>query len=523
MPVNKKRILDPDTFKEAMQSQQLLLAGIAKAIKGSGDITDVTDVVEFARYLGMGMGTDLCPIGKQFQVPKETSMTSAVIKASDSSTLSITLNADIFLEAIGHVGEHVFEAHYDGAVWHKENEENIILADYGITASGTPVEGDKIVITEYASQLAFDLVQYNPTGYEYPYDTTTKGDYAMLLAHKIHSYGSIPYCPSQLMYFAATMAMPAGTYKFTLYKARYGGGSEYDGDYKFTITQDIPLYGGFRIGGLGGWQQSYSPSDVLSKTVSTYGAKFNAAATCTEEDKAKHIRCTTIETGIAITVCASGDTYDYDLGTFTAHTATDYLEDDSTSGLGGKRNRVECQCYGDNRFSKSVFKLYANSEAVAATGEGLGNWYYYQSVFDLPPSASVCNYAGYMHGYGRDFLDSIQKVKVKCALPAYYQSDNTVSYEWVECKFFLPSQCEVSGGNQTSISEGAKLDYYSIYSTQADRRKQSGSSYQYWFTRSAFSGFASGVMYVNPSGAMSDLSAYGANGFVPACIIKKSS
>ena len=128
-----------------------------------------------------------------------------------------------------------------------------------------------------------------------------------------------------------------------------------------------------------------------------------------------------------------------------------------------------------------------------------------------------------MHGYGRDFLDSIQKVKVKCALPAYYQSAGTASYEWVECKFFLPSQCEVSGGNQTSISEGAKLDYYSIYSTQADRRKQSGSSYQYWFTRSADSGVANGVMRVYTSGAMTTTIAGGAIGFVPACIIKKSS
>ncbi len=523
MSVTKKRILDDETFKESMETQALLLAGIAKAIKGSGDLTDITDVAEFARYLGAGFGTNLCSIGKQFQVPKEASLTIGVSNV-EGSTLVATINEDVYMAAIGHADEHVYEATYDGAVWHKEDGENVILSDYGITTSGTPLEGDKIIITVYANNVAWDLVQYNPSEVVYPYDTSTKGDYGMLAAHKIQSYGSIPYCPSQLMYFAATQALPAGTYKFTLYKARYGGGSEYDGSYKFTTTQAIPLYGGFRIGGLGGWQSSYAAADVTSKKVSTYGAKFSASASCTAADRSKHIRCNIIESDISITVCADGDTYDYDLGTFTAQRADYYSEDDSTSGLGGKRNRVEQQCYGDNRFSKSLMLIYANSDAAAGSGDGLGNWFYYRSVFDLPPSASVCNYPGYMHGYGKDFIDSIQTVRVKCALPAYYSSDNTVSSELVECKFFLMSQQEVSGGKQTSITEGAKLAYYDMYPNASDRRKQYGSSYQWWFTRSAYAYNSNIVMDVDSDGGVNyDGGANNSGGFVPACVIKKSS
>ncbi len=522
--VTKPVILDETGLKivEQLKTQNLLLSYLPKAIAGSTSASEISSVSEFAKLLGMGIGKDLLSIGKQFQVPKESAITLAVIQA-EGSTLTATVDADAYLAAIGHADEHVYEATYDGAVWHKEDNETVILADYGITASGTAVVGDKIAITVTATTNAFDLVQYNPTDYELPYDTTGKGDCAMLQAHKIHAYGGVPFCPSQLMYYAATQALPAGTYKFTLYKARYGGGSEYDGTYKFTTTQAIPLYGGFRINGLGGWQSSYSATDVTSKVVSTYGAKFSSAATLTKDDRSKHIRSNLIENNLAITAFADADTYDYDLGTFTAQRADYYDEDDSTSGLGGKRNRMEQQCYGSNRYAYSTAHLYLNSDAAASSGDGLGNWYYYQSYFDLPPSATVCNYAGYMHGYGADFLNAIQKVSIKCALPAYYSESNTVSYETVEGYFFLISRTELDGVYQTSgVSEGAKLDYYTMYSTASDRKKLYGSSYQWWWTRSAGGGCSNIAVCVYSDGGVNYGDAGGARGLAPACIIKQS-
>lgn len=521
MPATKKRILDDATFKAQMETQNRLLAGIQKAIAGEGGSLDVDNIVEFARYLGAGLG-QICNIGKQFQVPKESAVTISTDK-QEGSTLTATIDADAFIAAMGTVLEKEFVAHRDGTVWYNEAGEPLILSDYGITTSGTPVSGDKIIILETAPAQAWDLMQYNPEGYAYPYDTSGKGDYAYMMAHKIHSYGSVPFCPVKLMYYTEA-GMPAGRYKFTLYKARYGSGGEYDGDYVFTLTQSIPAYGGFRIPGLGGYQSSYNKADVTSKTVSTYGAKYNNAThPNTFDGRGSHIRCTTIETDITIAEYDS-QAYDYDLGTFTAQRADYYTEvDTGNPSFVGKRCRVEQQCYGDNRFSHSVFRIWGNSTAKAATGDGLGNWFFYRDDFDTAPSAAVCNLAGYLHGYGQDFLDSIQTVKVKCALPAYYSPNYVASYEEVECKIFQASYTEVNGGAAVSGQpEGAKLEYFVLHSTADDRKKLYGSSYNYWFLRSPYSGYSNNVWLVYTTGTLNSGTARGAYGFVPACIIKKS-
>ena len=256
MATVKRRILDDQTFKEQTNTTNRMLASIAKAVAGGGGSLDVDDVVEFATLLGAGVG-QICSIGKQFHVPKETSITVGTDKV-EGSTLAVTINEDAFLAAMGHAEERAFEAEYDGAVWHWVDKAagTVILADYGITATGTPKEGDKIVIVESASRIAWDLMQYNPAGYTLLHDTTGRGDSALLYAHKIQSYGTIPFCPAKLLYYTQN-GMPAGTYKFTLYKAAYASGAAYDGDYVFTLTQPIPAYGGFRIPGIGGWKLSY--------------------------------------------------------------------------------------------------------------------------------------------------------------------------------------------------------------------------------------------------------------------------
>ena len=264
---------------------------------------------------------------------------------------------------------------------------------------------------------------------------------------------------------------------------------------------------------------------MTSKTVSTYGAKYNKAThPNTFDGRGSHIRCATIETGVTIAEYDS-QAYDYDLGTFTAQRADYYTEvDTGNPSFGGKRCRVEQQCYGDNRFSHSVFRIWGNSTAKAATGDGLGNWFFYRDDFDTAPSAAVCNLAGYLHGYGQDFLDSIQTVKVKCALPAYYSPSYVASYEEVECKIFQTSYTEMNGSAAvvSGQPEGAKLEYFVLHSTADDRKKLYGSSYNYWLLRSPTPGYSSGVWGVGSAGSLNSGGASYTDGFVPACIIKKS-
>ena len=524
MSNNTERIINhQDGLDLIEQVGGIKTAILALAAGQTGSSLDIKDVPTFARMLALGAGTGLASVGKQFIVPKET----AVNVTTTSNSLSVSVNEDTFIAAEHTVQAHVYEFVYDGAVWKDEHGEDVNLTSYGITVTGTPAEEDKIVVTETASNNAFDLVQYNPTGYSYPYDTTGKGDYAMLLAHKIHSYGSVPFCPAQLLVYAA-QSLPAGKYKFTLNKAAYGGGAAYDGTYVFTTTQAIPAYGGLRIGnGVGGWKSAYAQSDVTSATITTYGAKYNSAThPNTFAGRGTHLQFTSVETGIAISVYnAETDSDATDLGTFTANDPSKYTEEqkDGSNNLWIKRNKVERQAYGDNRFSKSIFLIWGNSTAKASSAEsGLGNWYYHRSDFDTCPSQSVLNLAGYLHGYGQDFLDSIQTVKVKCALPAY--NTGTATYEEVECKIFLPSYTELTGSHATSdVAEGAQLDYFKMYPGADGRKKQSGSSYQYWFLRSAHAGSARIVWHVYPAGSIDNFyNASDTTGFVPACIIKKS-
>ena len=522
MANNTERIINHqdalDMVEQLKGIKGALLLGAAAGKSGSD--LEVNDVPTFARLLAMGAGTGFASIGKQFLVPKET----AVNVTTSDNNLSVSVDEDTFIAAEHTVAGHIYEFIYDGAVWHDEHGEDVSLTAYGISVTGTPVEGDKIVVTETASNMAFDLVQYNPTGYEYPYDSTGKGDYAMLLAHKIHSYGSVPFCPAQLLLYCE-QSLPAGKYKFTLYKATYGGGSQYDGTYVFTTTQAIPAYGGLKLtNSIGGWKSSYAKTDVTSAKVQTYGAKYNASShPNTMAGRGTHQKFSTVETNLAITEYdAINDSDAYDLGTFTANNPSYYTEEqkDGSNNLLFKRNKTECQAYGDQRFSKSLFLIWGNSTAKA-NSSGIGNWYYHRSDFDICPSDSVLAMAGYLHGYGQDFLDSIQTVKVKCALPSWWTG--TATYEQVECKIFPPAKVELDGSEAVSgVTEGAKLDYFKMYTGAENRKKQSGSSYQYWFLRSPFVGAAYGVWFVYPDGSMYNYVAFNTAGFVPACIIKKS-
>lgn len=529
MSNNSERIINhQDGLDLVAEVRGIKEAVIASALAGkdSGQI-EINDVPTFAKFLALGGGKNLFSVGKQFLVPKET----AVTITSSNNSLTVSVNADTFIAAEHTVASHVYEFTYDGAVWKDEHGEDVILSSYGITVTGTPAEEDKIVVTETASNMAFDLVQYNPEGYSYPYDTTGKGDTAMLLAHKIHSYGSVPFCPPQLLvYFAQAVTSGNGYFKFTLKNAAYGGGNQYNGTYVFQYEPQIPAYGGLRLtNGIGGYKSAYAKTDVTSAKVIIYGAKYNASShPNTFAGRGSHIKpaeITTSETRPSIVEYDSTNDAHvnaYDLGTFTASNPSLYTEEqkDGSNNLLFKRNKTERQAYGDNRFSKSIFLIWGNSTA-AGSASGLGSWYYHRSDFDLCPSDSVLALAGYLHGYGQDFIDSIQTVKVKVALPSYNTGSNT--YEEVECKIFLPSYTELLGSHSTSgVAEGAQLDYFKMYPGAEGRKKQSGSSYQYWFLRSAHAGTANLVWYVYSDGGMDGRGASYAYGFVPACIIKKS-
>ncbi len=317
--------------KEQFDTMNTLLASIASNTGSGIKVNNFADVQQLTR---LGLAKKVFGVAEQFIAEKETSIVAGV--GDSTGITAVTVDQIKFITALGTAHEAIYEATYDGAVWHKENGDNIVLADYGITVTGTAAKNDHIVITVHTSNLAFDIVDFNK---HTPRNSRFTNSIALLL-HDIATYGTIPFCASQLLYYT-DVELPAGNYKFTLDHARYGNGTEYDGTYMFTTTKAIPAGGGFRHTNIGGWKSAYAKSDVIGNYITLYGVRPER---------------TEIQSGITVSEY-DGTTTCTDLGTFTAQSRTYHTDD-------GKHNFTERNAYGSNRWRDSVYRQWLNSDEV---------------------------------------------------------------------------------------------------------------------------------------------------------------
>ena len=93
----------------------------------------------------------------------------------------------------------------------------------------------QISVNYNGANVAFDVLDYDKHNLVDADTTKTM----CVCSHDIITYGTIPFCVPQLMYYTEG-GLPVGNYKFTLDHAVYGGGTTYDGTYMFTLTQSIP-------------------------------------------------------------------------------------------------------------------------------------------------------------------------------------------------------------------------------------------------------------------------------------------
>lgn len=353
----------------------------------------------------------------------------------------------------------------------------------------------QISVNYNGTTVAFDVLDYDK------HDLVDKDTAKTMCvcSHDIISYSTIPFCAPQLMYYTEG-GLPAGNYRFTLDHATYGGGTQYDGTYMFTLTQDIPADGGFRHTNIGGSKASYAQGDVIGNYITTYGVRPQRAE---------------VEKNVAVKVW-DGTTACTDLGTFTARSRTYYTEDDTVNG--GKRNFTERQVYGSNRWRDSVDRQWLNSTASAGTtGNGVSNWWTPQSVFDRAPGGA--NSAGFLYGLDPSFVAAMGKVKVITALCDCDKVDGAtqdITYD----KVWLQSMTEVFGNANNSISEGVRLAYWNG-STDADRIKYHNGTARYWWLRSPSPTIAGGVRLVGSPGVLNYTRAGSEGGVVPAFCIKQ--
>lgn len=468
----------PQKFYDALNQQNACLAAIASHTGGI-KITSWADVQVLVRR---NMHRSIA-VADQLVAERATS-----VQASTGNSVGIsgaTVDMIAFLAAIGDAQTGVYEVIYDGADWRKEGNA-INLTTHGITVTGTPQEGDHVVITVTATEQCFDVMDHDTHTPVNPALTHTMP----LLLHDIAAYGTIPFCPPQLLYYT-DMELSAGNYKFTLDHGAYGGGTGQDGTYMFTTDVAIPADGGIRHSAVGVYRGSgYAKTDITGGKVIIYGpgdaraiVKDNIA--CSEWD--------------GVTECT-------DLGTFTARSLTYHTAD-------GKHNFTERNAYGSNRWKTSAARQWLNSDAapVPEESEVVSNWYTRQTVFDRVPGGAKL--AGYLYGLDPELKAVICPVKVKTALPDQERIEGA-TYEETEDKVWLASMTEVYGSNNNNVAEGSQFEYWKD-TTNAAKIKYQGSTARHWWLRGPYPGNANNVRNVNTSGALNNNNANNANGFVP--------
>ncbi len=429
----------------------------------------------------------MIPVGDAFSANRETSLSASVGDSTGITAASV--NEETFLAAVGEAMSGVYEASYDGAAWHKENGDSILLSDYGITVTGTPVAGDHVVITETASTIILDVVDHDK-------NCGDNEQSLEMLSRDVVAYGTIPFDAPELMYYAVT-GLAAGTYKFTLDHGAYGNGTGQDGTYMFTIAQAIPAGGGFRHSVIGVYQSSgsYTKAQVLAGKFTTYGAQPAR---------------TSIETNIA-TAEYDGSTA-IDLGTFTARDAQ--YSTDTTA-----HNFTERQGHGSNRYSTSAARQWLNSagKAVPTGDSAVSYWWAPQHVFDMPPNGAKL--AGFLHGLDPALVNVLGTATIVCSMPDPDRTAGLANSETLYDKVFLPSMTEIYSGNNISVAEGSQYDYFNGTGNSA-KIKYHGTTARYWWLRSAYPGYAYYVRIALTSGALYYHLANIAYGLVPGLIIK---
>ena len=465
-----KVLLGDEAFTTEMEKLiRVIRHGGAGSYKGKNQFT----YPELKEIANDGDFFDYFEIGDILTPSRET----GVSVVASSNSLSVSINEETFLNWVVAnteiVGKRDYELEYDGSEWLLHNEPTV-LSNLGVTCTGTPSEGDKLVIHENADVVYFRVVSKLSDGHAQLFSV-----FPVLTGAQ--------FCASQKLHIFSS-GLAAGTHKFTLAKGSYGANTGADGSYVFTSTVAIPAGGWLRLDGWGYWKSTYSSAQFLTDTkVKTYDASGNVLET--------------------LTISAySSQTVDTDLGKYSSR-KSEYTEAELAY-----KNSMEAQGGGSNEYIDSAVDQWLNSKGTA------NNWFQ-PRTFDMKPN--FANVAGFLHGLDDEFVDCLRKADVVTKGETVYA--NRAS-QTIKRKFYLLSEKEI--GFTVYGDEGQKMiDYYQEFGSATNNavawriiKTQAGSA-QYVWTRSAHRGYAHNVYVVTTSGAYGYNFADGSIAVVPACEI----
>ncbi|MBQ9041594.1 MAG: hypothetical protein IJ111_02135 [Eggerthellaceae bacterium] len=309
---------------------------------------------------------------------------------------------------------------------------------------------------------------------------------AMYLQSSLCLPFSFPFDEREAFY-AAKDGLAAGTYHINS-----GAGYQQmaaNTDYQFTIAAEVPAGG-----------QLMFKSSTYSTAPAVVNVYHSAGASAAAEE-------------CAVTVGSEGTS----LGTLATE-PTDYV------------NNIHRHVLGSNRWSQSAARQFLNSTAAP------GSWWAAQNGFDRP-SAIAATSAGFLSGFAEDFVEALQPVLVKTALP-YCDGGTSGGTQADETwdRVFLPSAEQLYWvctwlGIPYSL-EGDAWDYWKrVYggaspATMGATHKEfclgsmgAESTMRYVFERSAYRSYGSDVAYCYSTGNLN--ANYASYGYfcAPACCI----
>lgn len=349
--------------------------------------------------------------------------------------------------------------------------------------------GNAPAVFPVGTQLVNTYTGKDGKAYDCPWDVVKADDIAegetgttapaMVLQMHYASLEDIQFSAYQAFYVVQESGLAAGTYNVKM-GLNWGTNVKNGTVYQFTLTKNAPA--GARLTGF------YNASDTAPANWKVYVYK--------DQNKSELLETCNVSAGDA----------GMNLGTFLAKP-------------NGKLNGLHPVGYGDNRWWKSAYRQYLNSDKPAK------EWWTPQDEWDMKPDQAD-TVPGFLSGFSDDFKNALSRVKV-----VTYGNNVTddgsavVTYD----KIFLPSLQEIYCSPQVS-GEGTYWPYWKER-TGAKTPQALWQTYPLRITRdlaqrtvgrgvrlrSAHRGNGGHAFGVGSSGYVSGWSAVGALRCAPAC------
>ena len=269
---------------EQMDTQNAILARIANKL-GAFETPTTWAAIQAAVRAGL-IGQFVSP-GDQLEVQMNEVVSASV---SGEGITSAAVDKDTFLAAAGTQHDrYVFT--FGGSTWSYRGEP-VRLADFGVSTTGTAVDGDTIFVTRTADIYDFDVLGIDE---DVPADPMQKH----VLTIQMHGVWptAIAFSKRRPLFVVTEQmcedmgwettgdnaGMPPGTYHIVLCCGAYNGETGEDGFYAFTTNEYVPIGGSVyhtTIGQYHSGQNAYKVANITAGKFKTYTADSSLIETC---------------------------------------------------------------------------------------------------------------------------------------------------------------------------------------------------------------------------------------------------